>query len=443
MERERAGAIERIGLLPLLGLAALAAFVRSVYVVVAGAQRIRVIDDALWYHLQANFIAKGQWFRDPIALAYSFRSHPSAAHPPLYPLVLSAASAVGWTSVRAHELVGCVIGAGTVVVVALVANELGGRRCALIAGALACLYPPLWINDGGLMSEGLFALVIACVLFATYRFARRPGVGRGAVLGLTLGLAALTRAEAILLVPLLALPVVLLRARWHRFVVLAVVLLATAVTVAPWVGRNLATFSRPVTLSTGDGILLAGANCHDSYYGPGIGLWSARCPGRGPAGDESVVSAFRRHEAVTYARRHSLRVPVVVGVRLARVWEAYDPLANARINADDLRPEWARYLALGSYYAVLPFALVGGLVAWRRRVWLLPVVSMAVFVSMTAMLAWGSERFRVPVEVVLVICASIALDRLLGDGSRGPNERQPVTGSRTTVSGSLSSRSPT
>lgn len=412
MESEHAATVERIGPLQLVALAAFAALVRFAYVIGAGARRIPVIDDALWYHLQANFTAKGYWFRDPIALAYTFRDVPSAAHPPLYPLVLSAASAVGGTSVLAHELVGCVIGAATVVVVALVGNELGGRRCGLLAGALACVYPVLWINDGGLMSEGLFALVTACVLLASYVFARRPTFWRAALLGATIGLAALTRAEAILLVPLLAIPVVVLRGRRRRAAVLGVALLATAVTIAPWVGRNLVTFSRPVTLSTGDGIL-AGANCHDTYYGGGVGLWQASCNGKAPAGDESVAAAFWRRKGTTYARNHLGRLPVVAAVRLARVWEAYAPIQNARINGDDLRPDWAHYLALAGYFAILPVAVAGAVLAGKRRMWLLPIVSMAVFVSLVALLTWGSERFRVPVDVVLVLCASVALDRLL------------------------------
>ena len=96
---------------------------------------------------------------------------------------------------------------------------------------------------------------------------------RAAVLGLAIGVAALTRGEAQLLLLLLALPVVWLVPRGGRVRLGAAVLAGFLVLVGPWLARNWITFNRPTSISTNEGGLLAGANCHDAYNGFLIGSW--------------------------------------------------------------------------------------------------------------------------------------------------------------------------
>ena len=70
---------------------------------------------------------------------------------------------------------------------------------------------------------------------------------------MSVGITALTRAESLLLVPLLLVPLALwLRgpAMRRRLQLLAIAVGATLLTIAPWVGYNLARFERPVFLSS-------------------------------------------------------------------------------------------------------------------------------------------------------------------------------------------------
>ena len=132
--------------------------------------------------------------------------------------------------------------------------------------------PNLWVIDGLLWSEGLAAvLVVACMLCAL-RLRDRATVKRACALGVFGGLAALTRAEALLLVPLLGVPVVLSHrqqlARKEMGVLLMAMTLSLGVVVAPWTLRNLETFSRPVLLSTNAEAVIGVANCTRTYYEP-------------------------------------------------------------------------------------------------------------------------------------------------------------------------------
>src|SRR5215208_6025695 len=61
--------------------------------------------DAVFYHRVANALADGRGFADP------FLGGPTAAHPPLFPLLLSVVSLLGGTGVTAQQAAGCAVGA--------------------------------------------------------------------------------------------------------------------------------------------------------------------------------------------------------------------------------------------------------------------------------------------------------------------------------------------
>ena len=90
----------------------------------------------------------------------------------------SRSSIVSWfggQSYMAHKLASCVIGAGTVLVIGLIGRRLGGPRAGLIAAVIAAAYPNLWLVDGLVLSEDMFALMIGLTILAAYRFRDRPG----------------------------------------------------------------------------------------------------------------------------------------------------------------------------------------------------------------------------------------------------------------------------
>ena len=171
-------------------------------------------------------------------------------------------------------------------------GSVGGTHCR----RLAAVYPNMWMPSGILMSETPAMLVTALILLAIVRIYRSPTLGNAALLGVLCGAGALVRAELILFVPCLLLPAVLaarkLSAR-RRLKLLGIGLLATGIVLAPWVGRNLATFQDATYLTTSDGGVLLGANCPATYGHWALGYWYP-CPQSlvdSGSGDESVISA--------------------------------------------------------------------------------------------------------------------------------------------------------
>lgn len=393
-------------------LAGLALVVRATYVVVAkwGDSDLTDEGDAIYYSQQALLNANGRWYQQVVG------SGPAADHPPMTALLLTPVAALTDGSVLAERFVMVVLGTAGVVAMALLGARLGGRAAGVATGAIAAVYAGFWVNDGVLMAESATALLVTLVLLAGFRLSEHPSVGRAAVLGAVGGVATLTRAELAMLVALIALPAVLTtragaRAWPARLRVLGAVAVTAGVLVAPWVGWNLARFEEPVLLSTNGGFTLAGANCDTTYYTSGIGFWSLECafaasPGEG---DHSELDSALRRTAFEYMRDNARRIPTVVLARLGRTWAFYAPGQMVELNEGEGRERSVSWVAMGSYWALLPVAAAGVLVARRDRLPLWPLAATAVLVTVVTVAFYGIVRFRVPADVSMVVLAGLAV----------------------------------
>jgi 4-amino-4-deoxy-L-arabinose transferase-like glycosyltransferase len=321
-------------------------------------------------------------------------------------------SLFGGESYMAHKIASSVIGAGTILVIGLVGRRIGGPRAGIIAGVVAAAYPNLWLVDGVVLSEDLFALTIGLTILAAYRFRDRPDVLSACFVGATIALASLVRGEAVMLGVFLAIPLMLLTKTIpfpRRAVLLVVAGGACVVVLAPWVVRNLTAFKEPVVLSTNSYGVLAVANCDQTYHGHLLGFWYFNCD-PGSKGDESQRAIASRDRGLRYIRDHKGRVPVVVAARLGRVWEVFRPWQNASFTQFEGRPLWGARAGLFSYYALALLAIPGFWFVHRRRLTLIPLIAQLVLVCAIAAYAYGSVRFRLPAEVVLVALAALTID---------------------------------
>lgn len=378
-------------------------------IAVGNATRTLRFDDGLFFHLQANFLATGTGFVDAGKLAYTFVARPSAQHPPLFPLLLAAVSKLGGRSVLSHQLTGAAMSSLAVPLIGLTAREVGGSRSGLAAAGIAAVYPNLWASDVWVMSESLYVTMIALVLFTSCRLWKRPSIGRATLAGVAIGLAALTRQEAILLLPIAVVPLCLRRrdlVMQRRVKLIGAACLAAVVVTAPWVVRNLVTFDRPVFLATNADFVVAGANCFESYHGPGIGSWASACNSANlPAGDESLQGAAVRARGIRYARANLTRLPVVAATRVGRAWELFRPFQGIADN----RSRWMRRFGVFSFWLVLAAAVVGAGVALRRSMSLVPFVGQAVVVTVSALFGYGLWRLSLPVDVAAITLAGVAV----------------------------------
>jgi 4-amino-4-deoxy-L-arabinose transferase-like glycosyltransferase len=401
----------------LAGVALVGLAIRVAFVLLSR-QHIKFGGDAYFYHAGANLLADGEGFINPFFLP---RHLQAADHPPLYMVYLSAFSVLGMRSTLWHLLWSCVLGTGTVVLVGLLGRSVAGARAGIIAAVLAAAYPNLWIPDGGLLAETMAMFVVALVLLLAYWYWQQPSWLRLAAVGAASGAAALSRSELILFIPLLVLPLALLRGgdAWRpRLLALGAGVLAGLIVVGPWVGFNLTRFKEPETLSTQFGPTLATANCKSIYYGDFLSYYDFRCAvpiekKSIPANyDESQQDAVYRHAAIDYISKHRGRVPAVIAARIGAVFGVYKPARQITIDSfiegrGSVPAHWGMY----TFYVLGLLSIAGAVVLRRRRsVPLFPLLVPPVIVLLTVISLYTSTRFRTPAEVSIVVLAAVALD---------------------------------
>jgi len=379
--------------------------------------------DAYYFHAAANLLAEGHGFIDPWAYNSDnlHRQIQTASWPPMFVLVLAAAALVGAKSFFAQRIWCCIIGAGAVALCGLAGREMAGRRVGLIAAFVVAVYPNIWMSDELALSETLSPLLVALVLFAAYRFWRRPRVAGALGLGAAIGVAALARDELALLLPLILIPLALLARSlsWRRRLALAGVgSLAALLVMAPWVGYNLSRFPKPVFISSGLGVTLASANCDTTWSGPYEGYWSLTCALAAPIdkhADQSVQAAQAQAYALHYIRAHVGRLLPVTLARVGRAFGFFHPLEQVELDYYvETRPYHWALVGLGTYYILLALSIGGTVVLRRRRVPVFALWAIGIDVLVSVVLSFGQTRYRTPFEVSLALLSAVALDWLWG-----------------------------
>jgi 4-amino-4-deoxy-L-arabinose transferase-like glycosyltransferase len=432
IQRERAWRWLVVGVV-VLGLAIrLAAVLARPHVLPGG--------DAAEYLGQANLLAEGKGFIEPLIYGATHHVVQTAKLPPLYIMLLSLCSLVGFKSFLAHRIWSAVIGASAVGLAALVGRDLAGRRVGLLAALLVAVYPNLWISDALGMSETLSPVLVLLVLWAAYRMRRRPTVGSAAWLGAAIGLAALGRDELILLAPLVLLPLAIGIAgrTWEqRLRLLAAGAVACLGLVGPWVGYNLTRFTHPVLITDRFGAALATANCDPAWHGTFAGYWSIGCVRAavaGVKGDESVQDAAGQRQGLRYIRDHAGGLPAVELERLGRTFGLYRPIQQIQLDSFvEGRPRFWAFAGLGMYYALAALSIAGAVMLRRRGTIVYPLLAVGVDVVIAVLVTYGQTRFRATFDVVLVLLAAVAIDGFVQAGrdrARPPGRRTSAASAR-------------
>ena len=148
------------------------------------------------------------------------------------------------------------VAAGTLAVwlVYRLAGAQGGPLAGGLAGWAMALYPTYIILTTIPESVVLFSACLAGLLLLAWRLWEKPGAGRAVAAGLVLGLLALGRPQALLLLPALLLWLALKRPLPGRLTRLAALCcLAVGLVTVPWAVRNWAVLGGPAFLSTNGG----------------------------------------------------------------------------------------------------------------------------------------------------------------------------------------------
>lgn len=401
----------RLALIALIALA-----VRVIYTLAIGREDNpeSPFGDAFFFHSVANLIADGRGYSHPFYALVQGYDAPTAAHPPLWPLVLAVVSELGLNGETGHRLVGNLVGTGSVVLTGVLGARVGGERVGLLAAGMAAIYPVFIGADGSLMSESLAGLLVLAALLCAYRYLDSPRPLSAAVLGIAIGAAALCRSEAAALLVVLALSLVWMAGRRRDF---AIVLCAASVIVMPWTVRNALVFDAFVPIATNAGSVIGGANCEAAYHGRYTGSWIPACafgaappPRDGRDYQEAELASLWRDAGTTYATDNVGRWPAVAGVRLLRTWGLWQPRFQASANEGQNRG-FAR-IAVLFFYPLALLAVLGAYLMRERRRDVVILLAPALAVTAATLVGYGTYRLRHPAEPALVVLAAFAIVRL-------------------------------
>ena len=377
-------------------VAVVAALVRLAYDLIA-LRRLHLGLDSTWYFLQGGVIRHERAFAD-VAVFATDRA-PTAAWPPLYPALLAAVRVVAGDSIRAAQLVGVATGCATVVLTGLIGRIVAGRTIGLLAAALVAVNPLLIAADGSLMSETLFVPLALGALLVALVAARTRSWWYWTATGVIVGSAALTRAEGLLLIPFVVLPIAWNAYRGSAVRAVVAVSVATsvcAVVVAPWVLRNEVRVDAPTVATVSSATAIAGANCAQVYRGDAIGSWAFACihdelrAGR----TEAEWTADIRDAGIRYARDHTGRLPVVGAARIARLVGLWDPADQVDREALETRHRGWQYVVAGTAAVTFVAGSVGIVMLGRRRRPIGGIAGLVVMSVAVALSTYGNTRFR-------------------------------------------------
>lgn len=377
------------------------------------------VNDNQYYHLSANLLVDGHGFANPFEWQLNGAIVPTAAHPPGYTVYLAIWSFFGFDTVTWHRLAGGLLSASVVLPVGLLLRNLFSTRTAMIGMLGAALHPPLWMNDSLILSESMYIPIAGWALYFAHRVYEEPSVKRVIHLTIVLALGALTRSEPFLMFFFLLTPLLMLHPKleWKQRIGRTAMAAGLAMLIlAPWVGRNITIFDEPTYLAVGPGYVLELGNCDDTYSGEYLGYWSASCDDgtTWPEGaDESGIGAAKYAKASAYIGDHLSEQPKVIAARLGRILGVYRPIQGIDFDVFFER-RIRQHVVVGtfSHYLVM-FASIGGLVVWRRRSTIIPVVAVAATSIATGAITFGIPRYRVGADLVFVMLAAVALGYLI------------------------------
>jgi hypothetical protein len=316
----------------------------------------------------------------------------------------------------------------------------------IVAGGLAAVYPGFWLLEGNMFAESLALVLLGVLTLLVADLRDRPTLVRSAIAGALGGLLILTRSEQLAFMVVVVVPL-LLAARSlsmaQRIARIGVAALACVAVLAPWAVYNTSRFHEFVPLSTADGTTLLAANCAPgTVTGDRLGFWDLTCLERvslqHPRYDEAQLNRVARQVARSQLSDHSDRLPILVPARIGRTLAVFRPGQTVGFVAQWMTVDTGLIWAwIVSFWFVLFLAVMGAVIALRRRIRCWPLVAPFLVAVGVSAATYGEPRNHALADLGLLVLAAFAVDRVLARRT----QREPEPPALRRSSGEPGSRS--
>lgn len=373
-----------------------------------------LMGDAAGYDAWAQRIAGGDWL-----------GHEVFYQAPLYPYLLGLVYALFGRHLDLLRMIQAVMGSAACLAIAAAGARLFGRRAGLGAGLILAVYGPAVFFDGILQKGSLDILLMSGILFSLAVMIRQPFLtGTALSLGAAIGLLALTRENALILLPLVAAWMVLHPSRTLKPIVALGV--GAFLVLTPVAIRN-AAVGGEFHLTTSQ----FGSNLYIGNNQRATGTYVPLRVGHGSVADErqdairlaeeasgrtltpQEVSRYWTGRAVEWATRNPIDWLRLTGKKVVLAINRAELADTEDINSYGDESRTLRLLnRVFNFGTLAPVALLGIFLTrsrWRE-LWILYAVAGAYLASVVVFYVFG--RYRYPVVPVLVLFAGVAAAEL-------------------------------
>jgi hypothetical protein len=316
-----------------------------------------------------------------------------------------------------------------------VGTRVFGQSVGLLSAGFSAFYIYFFYYSGGLLTESFYFVGVLWTLDVALRIGL-PRITEVRTrdwieLGLAVGVTALLRQ-----VFLLAVPVIFLWVWWQRpesadspgvarrllrpkpLKGLGVATLVVGLLIAPWSVRNYRAFDTFVLLNKSAGFAFYWGNhpIHETSFVPLLPSYADLIPVRLLALNEGQLDRALLNEGLAIVRADPIRF-AKLSISRASEYFKFWPSSESRFISNVSR--------VGSFGLFLPFMLYGIGVSLRNRAAILLLLFAAAYTGIH-LLSWTLIRYRLPVDVVLLVLAARAASDLSSRVIRSYSVGTPV-----------------
>lgn len=380
-------------------------------------RQLTTIADADEYTALAHDLGAGYGDSDGALFDASLR------RPPLYPVVLRAALAVGGNNLVAAMVPFVLLSVATVFLVHQLTAERFGAQPALWAALLLAVDPVSIVWSTYPQPEVLFGFLLTAAVLVLVRAVDRRSLPLAALGGVLVGASALTRPIGLYLAPLLALVLwAMVRRPWTRGLALAMAFLLPAVALTgAWIARNNALTGVPVFSTIEGKNLLFFRAAGTLAESDGISIDKARARLRDeearrvrPSDNLAERSEVQRKIAFEVIREHPLGYPPMAlkGAGRLLIGPGRAAMAN-RVTGSDDGGRVGDGLTAAAWILLLVTivaTIVGAVACLRKplRTWILPVFVLLYLIVASAG-ADAYSRFRYPLMPFIAMLGGLGV----------------------------------
>lgn len=376
-----------------------------------------LLGDAESYDAWAREIAAGDWIGNTVFY-----------QAPLYPYFLAVVKLLLGDDLFVTRLLQGLVGASACLLLAHAVHRLFDRITGMIAGLMLALYGPAIFLDGLIQKSVLDLFFVALIIWIVSGLVVRPsragwrGVLGWVGLGLAVGGLVLTRENALVFLPAIALWLGLDRSRPGRARVAAGAgfVLGLGIALAPVATRNAVVGGgfHLTTSQLGPNLYIGNNAAADGTYRP---LRPRRSEPRferrdatelaeaalGRSLSPGAVSRYWCGRALGFAREHPGRWLALLARKLALAWNATE-IADTEDQYTWAEWSWPLRVtgAMLHFGVVAPLALGGIVVTWSGRRRLYPLHLMLLFYVLGLVAFYVFARYRLPLAPFLILFAA-------------------------------------